>query len=263
VLVLGWLAFSGAAEAQEVPPKLRVVFRTGASAFVSTSKDQLTGFDVELVQRFLAWLKNRSGQEPSVQVRLAGTVDALLKLVEGGQCDVAIGSITATEAREKAVDFSISYLPVRMVLVAPAGRLPAGPYQEVLLGKRVGAVEGSTNATRVHQLQQEVPSLVPRTAYPGNPELMNALVGSKAELDAAVMDITHFWDQKKRSELVLLTSMGPTQGLGIVFPKGSSLRPVVNAFLEEFLHSPSYFHLLRQYFGSDAADMLRPAAENR
>jgi ABC-type amino acid transport substrate-binding protein len=262
VLVWGSLAFPAAtAAAQEVPAKLRVVFRTGASAFVSTREDQLTGFDVELVQRFLAWLKNRSGEEPSMQVRLAGTVDEVAEA--GPRRSVRRGYWLDHRHRSGGESCRLldSCLPVRMVLVAPAGRSPAGPYQEVLSGKRVGAVEGmrrgSTSSSRKCQAS------FPARHTPGNPELMSALVGSKAELDAAVMDITHSWDQKKRSGLVLLTSMGPTQALGIVFPKGSSLRPVVNAFLEEFLHTPSYFHLLRLYFGSEAADMLRPAAENR
>lgn len=249
--------------AQQLPGKLRVVFRSGTNVFVAAGKEKLTGFDVELMERFLAWHKNRTSQEALVQVALAKTVEELLNKVQSGSCDIALGSITITEAREKMVDFSAPYLPVRMVLIAPVGRLSQGPYVQILLGKRVGAVAGSTNAARVRELQREVSGLVARTSYPGNEQLFAALAGSSPELDAAVTDITHFWDQKKKAELVLVSAMGPEQGLGIVSPKGSSVRSVINAFLAEFLHSPSYFTLLRHYFGNDAAEMLRPTAENR
>jgi len=260
--LLALLAVGKTSQAQELPGKLRVVFRAGTNVFVSASKEKLSGFDVELMERFFAWHKNRTGRELSVQVALARTVDELLRQVQSGSCDLALGSITITGEREKTVDFSTPYLPVRMVLIAPAGRLPQGPYGQILAGRKVGAVEGSTNAAQVLQLQREVSDLTARTVYPGNDQLFAALLSSPPAVDAVVTDITHFWDQKKKAELVLLAPLGPEQGLGIVFPKGSSARPVINTFLGEFLHSASYFGLLRRYFGNDAAEMLRPAGEN-
>jgi ABC-type amino acid transport substrate-binding protein len=157
------------------------------------------------------------------------------------------------------VDFSNPYLPVQTALIAPSGSLPEVSHAIALQGKRVGAISGSTGESWVGELKNEVADLEGRTDFPSNEELFEALLDEPPAIDAAVTDITHYWDLKKRTNVVLVAPMGPEQGLAFVFPEGSPLRDRVNAFLEEFLHSRSYFSMVRRYFGEEATEMIRSA----
>jgi hypothetical protein len=78
-----------------------------------------------------------------------------------------------------------------------------------------------------------------------------------------VTDITHYWDLKKKRDIVLVTPMSDEQGLAIVLPEGSPPKERVDDFLEEFAHSRSYFTLLKRYFGQEAADRIRAGRSNR
>jgi ABC-type amino acid transport substrate-binding protein len=172
-------------------------------------------------------------------------------------CDLAIGSVTATAERDKKVDFSDPYLPVRLVLIAPAGRLAEGNYKDSLAGKSVGAITGSTSAARVEKLGTEVSNLSGKTHYSSNEELFEALFKEPPDVDAAVTDITHYWNLKEKEDVVLVSSMSEPQGLAVVLPEGSPLKDRVNEFLDSFLHSASYYTLVRQYFGKEASEMIR------
>jgi ABC-type amino acid transport substrate-binding protein len=245
--------------AEEPPEKLKVVFRRGSSVFVSGDGDAATGFDVDLMERFIAWNKTSRGQVVSYMRGFVGDMDSLLRVAATGNCDLAIGSVTATAERDEKVDFSDPYLPVRLVLIAPPGRISQGDYTDILVGKRVGAITGSTSANRVKGLAAEVPNLVAKIEYSSNDELFQGLFREPPDVDAAVTDITHYWDLKRKKDIVLAASLSEPQGLAIVLPEGSPLTRRVNDFLESFLHSPSYFTLVRQYFGEEAAEMIRTA----
>jgi len=261
ILLLFLVPSSGAdlayCSVEEIQDSLKAVFRMGSSAFVSGSEDKPEGFDVEMVERFVAWNDRRAGRVTTYLRAFVGDMNALLRAAEQGKCDMAIGSVTATVERDQRVDFSDPYLPVRLVLIAPPGNLPGGGYASALAGKKVGAIVRSTGAGRVKELENEVSNLVTRTDFPSNEELFEAVLGEPPQIDAAVTDITHYWDLKKNEEVVLVAPMGPEQGLAFVFPEGSPLRERVNEFLEEFLHSQSYFALVRRYFGQEATGMIR------
>jgi polar amino acid transport system substrate-binding protein len=246
-------------DAEEFPEKLKVVFRSGSSVFVSGTRDKPEGFDVDLVERFVAWNKSREGHVVTYMRAVVADMTALLRVAESGDCDLAAGSVTATAERDKRVDFSEPYLPVRLVLISPAGRFSESDYQDVLSGKKVGAISGSTGAATVKRLESEISNLTGKTGFSGNDELFAALFKEPPDIDAAVTDITHYWDLKRKKDVVRMAFMGPEQGLAFVFPEGSPLKARVDDFLEEFLHSQSYFTLVRHYFGQEASEMIRAA----
>ena len=262
VLLILIFGLSRGSDAQESQEKLTVLLRSGSTVFVSDDRDNPEGFDVDLLERFVAWNKNRKGQKIVYIRAFVETMSELLHHAEAGRCDIALGSVTATEERDQRVDFSTPYLPVRTVLIAPEGRVPPGSYDQILVGKTVGAIAGSTSEEQVKRLAREVPNLKAKTNYARNDELFAALLQKPPEIDAVVTDITHYWDLNRRENLVLIDTLGPTQGLAFVFPEGSPLKEQVDAFLEEFLHSQSYFTLVRHYFGQRADEMIRSARQN-
>jgi hypothetical protein len=56
--------------------------------------------------------------------------------------------------------------------------------------------------------------------------------------------------------------MAPKSCQRRVLPEGSPLKERVDDFLEEFMHSRSYFTLVKQYFGQEAADMICAGRSN-
>jgi ABC-type amino acid transport substrate-binding protein len=244
---------------ETIPDKLNIVFRMGSSVFVSGDEDNPVGFDIDIVERFVAWNKSNKGPFTTYNRAFVGDMNTLLEFVQDKKCDLAVGSVTATQERDKRVDFSNPYLPVRLVLVTPKGHLQEGDYKDTLAGKSVGAITGSTSAVRVKELKEEVTGLIVKTGFLSNDDLFEALLSDPPVIDAAVTDITHYWDPNQRDKIDMVASMGSVQGLAFVLPEGSPLRERVNAFLEEFTHSPSYFTLVRRYFGDEAAKMIQSA----
>lgn len=234
--------------------ELRLVLRP-SSRFVVDGEGKASGFEVDLVDMFAAWMRNKRGADVSYRVSMVATVPELLENAEKNECDFAIGSITITDQRERTIDFSEPYLPIRTVLISRPGVLADDSADEALAGKRVGAIVGSTNAERVAELKRRVPALEAVTSFPTNEELFEALLSKK--LDAAVTDVTHYWVLSQRSEVVLVKTLGGQQGLGMVFPQGSSLKPAVDEFLQEFRHTSTYFNLIQRYFGTEAAKMVK------
>lgn len=249
-LFLG-LTFGPGASAAE----LVVAVRNPAGVFVTSGEGRLQGFDVELLERFAAWHKTRYGESVELRFDEVANIDQLLQRTEAKLCELAIGSITITDERAKRVGFSASYLPIRMVLFARTGRIPEGPHQTTLRDRTLGAIAGSTGVTRIAELQKEIPQLSSR-AYPDYESLFAALLGSPAEIDGVVTDVTHYWVLSTKESLTLVAPMSEEQGLGVVLPKDSPWKPKVDAFLAEFRSTPGYFQLVRRYFGKEASDML-------
>lgn len=238
-----------------VAEDLVVAIRNPAGVFVQPSEQGLSGFDIDLLNQFVSWHENRFHEKVTVVIKEVETIDQLLDMAEEKSCDIAVGSITITEARVQRVDFTDSYLPVRMVLFAKKGRIAEGPYQTTLEGKILGGLEGSTAIPRIADLKAEVGQLESRS-YPDYNSLFGALLRPDPEIDGVVTDVTHYWVLSAQEDLTLVAPMSEEQGLGFVVPKGSPWTAKLNAFLDELSHTPGYFQLVRRYFGKEASNML-------
>ena len=236
------------------PLEIRVTARVSGK-FVSPAAVEPPGFDVDLVRRFAAWHKVRTGQEAKLTFGYASTVAPVLEAVQKGTADIGVGGITATAERAKLVDFSTATLPVRSVLIAPPGVLDAQRWRQQLKGLRLGATVGSTNAAEVDKLAAATGARA-STAFASNEAVFDALGGARA-LDAALVDLPQYWTNGKQKGLVLVDNVGAPQTLAFVLRKGSPLKAEVDQFLETFTHSSDYFQLIRRYFGGDAEQMVR------
>lgn len=236
--------------------QLRVVLRS-ASIFVAEDEGAFEGFDIDLLNMFVRWLGNRSGAETTFTATTVKTVPELLARARDGDCDLAIGSITITAERDQSVDFSVSYLPLRSVVIARRGALGRGSLESLLAGRRIGAERGTTHEKLAGELAERIPDLDLDTSFSTLPDLLESLTGPSPTVDAALTDITHYWILSQTMELELVEAVGPAQGLGFVLPEGSRLKPSVDDFLNELRHSHTYFSLVERYFGNEAAKMVR------
>jgi ABC-type amino acid transport substrate-binding protein len=236
--------------------ELHVVLRS-ASVFVSDGESAPEGFDVDILNMFVSWYGRRSGEEVTYRTTTVKTVPDLLERARSGQCDLAIGSITITAERDRTVDFSTPYLPLRSVVIARRGTFDEGSLDELLQGRRIGAEAGTTHEKFGAELAEQVPDLKLDVSFATLPDLLQALAGPSPTVDAAITDITHYWIMSQSMDLVLVGTVGPVQGLGVVLPEGSPLKPPLDDFLTELRHSHTYFSLVERYFGNEAARMVR------
>jgi ABC-type amino acid transport substrate-binding protein len=236
--------------------EVRVIARVSGK-FVSPSGAEPPGFDVDMLRRFAAWHRVRSGQEMRLTFAYGSTVAQILEAVQKGSAESGIGGITATAERARLVDFTAATLPVRSVLIAPPGILDAARWRTQLGGLRVGATVGSTNAAEVGKLAAANGGLKGNTSFATNEAVFEALGAKPRGLDAAIVDLPQYWVAGKQKGLVLVDNVGDPQTMAFVLAKGAPLRAELDQFLEGFTHSSDYFQLIRRYFGQDAEQMVR------
>lgn len=255
---LALLAGTGAAQPPGGPTadlQVSVIARV-SGRFVAPPGTDPPGFDVELLRRFAAWYQVRTGKQARLAFTYAPTVPALLDAVQKGT-DLGIGGVTATDERARLVDFTIPTLPVRSVLVAPPGVLPAAEWRSRLKGLRLGATVGSTNAAECERVAAAVGGARVDTSFTTNEAVFAALGGPSRQLDAAIVDLPQYWTTGKASGLVLVDSVGQPQSMAFAVRKGSPVKAPLDQFLDAFTHSSDYFQLIRKYFGQDAEKMVR------
>ena len=236
--------------------KIAVTARVSGK-FVSPAGTEPPGFDVDLLRRFAAWHRVRTGREPAISYKYSPTVPDLLAAIQAGTADVGMGGVTATAERGKLVDFTLPTLPVRSVVIAPPGVLDPQRWRQQIKGLRLGATVGSTNAGEVGRVAAAIPGVVVKTEFKTNEAVFEALTGPTRSLDAAIVDLPQYWVTGKQKGLVLVDSVGQPQSMAFVLRKGSPLKANLDQFLGEYTHSSEYFQLIRKYFGQDAEKMVR------
>lgn len=116
----------------------KIIMGTNATfpPFESVEGGEIVGFDVEIAEL----IANKLGKELVIEDMEFGT---LLVAVNTGKVDFVAAGMTATEEREKQVDFSDKYFKSKQVIIVNEGDTAiAGP--EDLVGKKVGVQLGTT-----------------------------------------------------------------------------------------------------------------------
>ncbi len=237
------LALPAVAPAQET---LRVGVEGNYPPFSKMGPDgKLSGFDIDIA---LALCKAMQVQCQLVQQEWDGMMPAL----RARKFDMIVASMTITEERRKAADFSDPYYDVPSRWVAKAGAFKdASP--EALKGKRIVVLRNTPRAQYVAQ------------RYPGSEVLLvNKETDVYLELAAGRGDIG-FGSTVVSGEAFLKTpqgkgyaQVGPTvrldggSGVGVAVRKGeAALVGRINAALKQIKADGSYKKLAAQYFDFD------------
>jgi polar amino acid transport system substrate-binding protein len=212
---------------------------------------ELAGFDVEIAERFAAYL----GREfVPVPYQFSG----LLAAVSTGKIDMIAASMMITEERDKQIDFSDPYHSSGASVIA----LKKYIWQqetlkfssmEDLAGKRLGFFTGTVHDAFVaeHYPKAE-PFRFDRTA-----DMMLSLKTGK--IDGALFDaVSARLILKHNPDLALLTDNLYNMPLGVGFSKKNpGLRKEFNKFLKEIRQDGTYDTIYKRWFLEDAekADM--------
>ena len=104
----------------------------------------LVGFDIDYM--------NAIAKEAGFKVDIKNTAwDGIFAGIEVGKYDAIISSVTITDKRKKAMDFSMPYVNAGQVLVVPAAS--SAKVVADLKGKKVGAQIGTTGAMEIKKVK--------------------------------------------------------------------------------------------------------------
>lgn len=221
--------------------------------FVESSSQELTGFDVELIQ---AVAKARGHSVRFVALPFDGLIPAL----QSGKLDMAMSAMTITAARAESVDFSRPYFAAGLgVVVRRDG--PTITSLEALAGKQVSVQIGSTGALAVAKVKgAEVVSF--NSAPLALQELINGNV------DAYVNDLpaTLYAIQQRGFSDVRISSKPLTSDFyGIALPQGSPLKAELNQGLAAVIADGRMDRIHRRWFrmAAPALPLTAPALQGR
>lgn len=140
------LVFSGiiASYSKEKSALRKIVIATDATwapmEFVNEKK-QIVGFDIDLL--------NAAAKEGNFEVEFVNTAwDGIFAGLAAGKYDAVCSSVTITDDRKKAMDFSIPYVNAGQVLVVKK-ELKGLDKLSQFSGKKVGAQIGTTGALEI------------------------------------------------------------------------------------------------------------------
>jgi lysine/arginine/ornithine transport system substrate-binding protein len=138
-----------------------------------TPSGELVGFDIDLGNAICAKLRVKC-------VWVENSFDGMIPALKARKFDAINSSMSKTEERAKAIDFSEKmYGNFEALVVRGGSTLVAVP--ESLKGKRIGVLQGSTQETYAHKHWTDGIEIVP---YPSQDQVWNDLAGGR--LDAAL-----------------------------------------------------------------------------
>ncbi len=235
---LGSHRLSGQAKSYVGDPTILVV--TTEPAFPPfaylTSENQLTGFDIDLM--------NEVAHRLGLGIDYAYIpFDGLIATLEAETADAAINAMTITREREEAIDFSRPYFKSGLAVAVPAGNTEITTLQD-LAGKKIAVKLGTTGA--------EMAAQVANTQLVTFDSAEKAMLDlDKGNIDAVIQDepaMLGMVDGMSLQNVQLLPTLLTEEYYGIGLPPGSLNQPFINAALDAMIADGTYERLYRQWF---------------
>ena len=244
VLVL-LLASLAALPAAAAPLKV-IAYET--RPFLYSDGGKPAGLEYEILEYFA----RAKGQ--TLEVEFTSDFDQILPRIARGEADVAAATITITPERERQVDFSMAYFPVRVMLIEAQGQ------NTTRLDQLSGATLATMRGTTYQSLLQAVPNA--RFVYADSEEEQFRLV-ARGEARAAAVDSAVALTLRERYPRVRLgMPLSPEQGFGFAVREGSPLAAELSSHIQKLRSSQIYFRLLEKHLGKEAAALVA-AGRNR
>ncbi len=224
---------------EAAPNRLRVAISKDAAPILFEEKGEYKGLEPDLIQMMAAEM----GREV---IFIPTEFKDLLSRLEQGEADVALGSMTITEARAARANFSLPYLGIGQVALMRREdqRKYFNPILLVKTKDRVGAVEGTTGDFFV----QSGMTLAERFTFSSPEAGMKALEAGK--IDLFIHDAPSIWWLASRNEggLIALNLLLTREQLGIpVDPRQPELLKEMNDLLQTWQENGKLDALLSQW----------------
>jgi ABC-type amino acid transport substrate-binding protein len=221
----------------------------GEPEFFANQPGLEPGFDQEVLQGFARLHRLR------LEVVPKASWDALIPALLQGEGDVIAGRFTVTEARRKAIEFTVDVFPTRNVVLS---RKPRAPVQSLadLRRQKIGVVKGTSMIEAL--AAAGVPSTRIDDSFPSGaiPAALRAgrITCTVDEIAAAIVA------QRRDPGLQLGLFLGPPGAYAYgVRREDGALRAALNEYVENYRRTITWNRLLVKYFGQAAPEVLQKA----
>ncbi len=216
------------------------------SDFIRRDGEGYIGLDYEIMKTFAA------AHDLGFEVRPVPKFSDLIPWLVEGKGDIIASSFSITDERRETVDFSTSYFPVRIMVVAKLDSAIAGA--EDLPGLRATVVPGSSLEAFI---KKKVPTveIIPIDSL----NLVYEIIESGKADYAPVDSSTALGSLKHYPELGTAFSFPDTFGYGFAVTKGSDIRDALTTHIERLRSSGIYYKMIQRIFGEGALEMIKAA----
>lgn len=243
-LAFAALAATGAAQAQTTG-RLRVGVEGNYPPFSQLGADgALSGFDIDIARAVCAEMKVEC-------VLVQQEFDGMIPALNARKFDAIVASLTITEERRKAVEFSDSYYDVPSRFVAKAGAF-ADHKPETLKGKTIAVLRNSPRAKFVQERYKDSTIL----QVTREPDVYLELSAGRADVGFGSSVVSSEAFLKKPEGRGFAPVGEPVRldgaGVGIAVRKADTeLRDRINAALKAIKANGTYDTLQKKYFDFD------------
>ncbi len=226
--------------------KLRVGTTGMVQPFSYYEGTTLTGYDVELIYRFGAWLN------AEVEIKVYD-YDGIIAAAQAGDIDCIMANLNATEERRKHIAFSDCVYPsVTAVMVrAPQdGGVQSGEKYETLSdfeGARFAALSGGVYDKLLQEVIEDADDF---SYYNSVPDIVAALKAGRVDAGALDEPLAQLAVAKNEG-LKIFEEPVVLDQYGYAFPKGSPLREQFNGVLAKLKEDGTIEALKEKWLGAD------------
>lgn len=217
-----------------------VKFDTNLFGLKNPANGQVEGFDIDMAK---ALAKKILGDETKLELKEV-TSKTRIPMLQNGEIDIIIATMTITEERKQQVEFSDVYFQAGQALLVKKGS-PIKGLADIKKGTKVLSVKGSTSAKNIREKSPEANVL----EFENYQDAFTALKAGQGE--ALTTDNAILFGMMKQDpgyEVVGDTFTEEPYGMAIV--KGDTgFAGVVNELLKEMKAGGQYDKLYEQWMG--------------
>ena len=204
----------------------------------------LTGYDVELIYRFGAWLN------AEVEIKIYD-YDGIIAAAQAGDIDCIMANLNATEERRRQIEFSDCVYPSVTAVMVRAEQKDSPEKKYGTLSDFAGARFASLSGGVYDKLLQEVIADAEDFSYYNSvPDIVAALKADR--VDAGVLDEPLAQLAAAKNEgLKIFEEPVVRDKYGYAFPKGSPLREQFNELIAKFKEDGTIASLKEKWLGAD------------
>jgi glutamine transport system substrate-binding protein len=210
--------------------------------FVFMNKGEIVGFDVDLIRAIL----DESGYKNKVEN--VGW-DPLFTLVEQGEVDIGMTSITITEDRQKTYDFADPYFESKLMILAKEGTDIKNALD--LKGKKVGVQNATTGQFALEKIVGDNNSSIFKYETLG----VAFMALKNGDIEAVITDNTvanEYIKNNPKDKFVAISddvNFEP-EYYGVLFKKGNKFVGEFNKALKTVINNGTYTKIYKEWFGA-------------
>ena len=232
-------------QASQMPDcKLKVGTTGMVQPFSYYEGTTLTGYDVELIYRFGAWLN------AEVEIKIYD-YDGIIAAAQAGDIDCIMANLNATEERRRHIEFSDCVYPSVTAVMVRSEQKDSTEKKYGTLSDFAGARFASLSGGVYDKLLQEVIADAEDFSYYNSvPDIVAALKADR--VDAGVLDEPLAQLAAAKNEgLKIFEEPVVRDKYGYAFPKGSPLREQFNELIAKFKEDGTIASLKEKWLGAD------------